>query len=444
MIRFSLICTFVFTLGASAQTARAGTTSGQSCDSLIPTATSSTSPDTSICSRGSKAGSPIAVRFPNGTVIPSLAFIKEIDQGPPTATQAANLKVFTKALAPSPAQASAIKKLTSQIIDLYKEKLRDSKNKVYAETVIARLSNLKTNFDVDSDRCGKLGPQANYKWATNTLSICRSSMNLPAESVASIIAHELGHAVDPCSFDRLVVDQKKIGAVVRGDHSALKSCGISSAAVDTAAIAISGTSNYESVGSSYAHLLVACGFAKLEVQGAEAYSLRDTPFAKMRSCTDSQAADSKRTSQQLESLFAQEKSNLEQMGISIPLTKLPVTPASGDLQCGGSAMEHFADTVGSLITADYLAANAATLDPIRLKQVLYAASADECVGTKNDGLHPEAKERLLLALQYPEVQRAVGCDHLESRPRCADTALRPAKTAPTRTSPAMAPSKSAL
>ncbi len=338
----------------------------------------------------------------------------------------AQLEILSRALKPSPAQKLSVAKMTEKIREVLKRSLSSSPT-AYTKAAIERLTKLTIQYDVDSGECEAITPQGSYNPVQNKLSICRSTMNLPVESAIAVITHELSHAVDPCTFDRIVTDQAKIRAITQGRREELTKCGLTKDKAELAGVMVSGVTKYESFDSSYANLLLKCGLAKIEALPPQAYSMEDSPFASLRRCIEAESIGQKRKDL-IRRAYEREQSTLRQTGIELGPPQIPESK-SGELRCGPANKEHFADALGSQLLADFLATQASTLDPKKLQHILYATSADGC-SDSNDGEHPESDERLRLALQYPEVQRAVGCEKLTTAPQCADKSTGATSSAP--------------
>ena len=68
--------------------------------------------------------------------------------------------------------------------------------------------------EVRSAKCA-LGPQATYFFSAHAILICPGLHKFPEENMAIVMAHEIGHALDPCrsSMERYAVSRAKIQEV---------------------------------------------------------------------------------------------------------------------------------------------------------------------------------------------------------------------------------------
>lgn len=82
------------------------------------------------------------------------------------------------------------------------EKSYDKKNPSY-EVVLERLKTIryeKKNFIEFLGTTDCLSPNASYMPNRHSIKICPQLMNSPTEMIATVVAHELAHSIDPCSL----------------------------------------------------------------------------------------------------------------------------------------------------------------------------------------------------------------------------------------------------
>lgn len=76
------------------------------------------------------------------------------------------------------------------------ESKKDKLGSKVAESILERLKTVNMNEDTNSAMC--VAPNAFYNPQDHKITICRQLLMLPKESIKAILAHELGHAFDPC------------------------------------------------------------------------------------------------------------------------------------------------------------------------------------------------------------------------------------------------------
>lgn len=84
----------------------------------------------------------------------------------------------------------------SRLIDVLKRKTTPE-NKVEMDKLIERMKTVKMRAMLGAGECAQ--PNAFYQPANHSFVICPQLAMLPDDSLALIIAHELGHSIDPCT-----------------------------------------------------------------------------------------------------------------------------------------------------------------------------------------------------------------------------------------------------
>ncbi len=106
----------------------------------------------------------------------------------------------------------------SSIIEMIKNGRSDAQLTSEQKNLIGRITSaelitadMKTATDIPD--CSKQQPQAFFQPEGYNIVLCENLLDLPDATMLRIIAHELGHSIDPCtaSCDHLSANQEKIG-----------------------------------------------------------------------------------------------------------------------------------------------------------------------------------------------------------------------------------------
>jgi hypothetical protein len=95
----------------------------------------------------------------------------------------------------------------SRVIDVLKRKTTPE-NKAEMGLLIERMKTVKMRAMLGAGECSQ--PNAFYRPGNHSFVICPQLAMLPDDSLALIIAHELGHAIDPCTTLSALSKSKKI------------------------------------------------------------------------------------------------------------------------------------------------------------------------------------------------------------------------------------------
>ena len=90
----------------------------------------------------------------------------------------------------------------SQIIAILNKRM-DGKNNAEINNLIARIKTIKMNAPELSGVAANIGacshPNAFYDPTSHTFTLCPQLLQMPSATIQAIIAHELGHSIDPCT-----------------------------------------------------------------------------------------------------------------------------------------------------------------------------------------------------------------------------------------------------
>lgn len=109
------------------------------------------------------------------------------------------------------------KQAKTSITNMIKNGRSDSQLSAEQKNLIGRIESVElltadSNWAQRTPECKKKSPQASYFPDSDRFLICENLLDLPDVSLLRVIAHELGHAIDPCraSCDHLTANQQKL------------------------------------------------------------------------------------------------------------------------------------------------------------------------------------------------------------------------------------------
>jgi len=320
---------------------------------------------------------------------------------------------------------------------------------------IERIRTIQVNLPNDSkvygnQTCNTKAGNAFYQPADHTINICASVLKNPDEALVSILAHEMGHSIDPCNIQwdmpiykidvsrvqNFAADQSPTMVKIRVAADQCKAAGLTTCSVFL---------KDRAEANQYA---TAAALLKREGQGQD---LADYPFEGVKSCLQSPAGGGFHSNEsaihdlQLEAQDAvnqlNEGANLspaDRFAQQEKMKKLfsKTDCSSNFIKQPSQMQEVMADWFGNEVLNDYLRdhprvgdAPEDKLRPIAFLAKNYCgdvASAQSARGLANitsriaSDSHPLNAERIdQIALREPEIRKYLGCTALSPQAKCS-------------------------
>lgn len=349
----------------------------------------------------------LAEKFDDGTGIINLRYLIRLARG-------GNPKLLLQILSaqkPHPDQEAKLKRMFQQLKEQYLSEFKAIKSSqatpVNLDYLAQRIYKLRFKYSSEN-RCRntfELAPE--YDVDQNIIYLCKNGLGAPIESLIPILAHEIGHAADPCHSHiyKYTPELKKI--ILQNEPSKLLKCGISSESAGTIVKNLKQDMKNGSTGiylteGSYkgVEILSKC---KLVLQPEVAFkNFENYLWGNLKSCLSTAYPS-------------------DEIGFDIDYLKM----------CGRKSAEAFADHIGAKITAAYIQNNRQRLRPKYAHTLLSYYVQKGCLNGNFEGRsYPSAFDRLNIFLNYSEIQEIVKCRGLKNKPICTDAS--PLKSSPTK------------
>lgn len=217
-------------------------------------------------------------------------------------------------------------------------------------------------FEPSNNQCESLLPYAEYDANQNTVRVCKAGLNLPLESLVPVLAHEIGHSMDPCTLVIYNYKPQFMEAIKIKDLAPLQECRIDK-----------NTSEH---------------FAKEALEDIDAGATGIVL-----------SAASRRIIERLLVCGQLEKTTSNSVEVTLAESSA----------CDMLHRESFADQKGAEITSNYLQTHAQKFRD-RAAEVLSYFEINACLrGDIPDSNYPTANERLRTFTKKKKIQNAIGC-----------------------------------
>ncbi|MES2963518.1 MAG: hypothetical protein V4760_06480 [Bdellovibrionota bacterium] len=392
------LCLAVVSFAAASASAR------NSCDALLAAPTS----EGSVCTERGQDGLYLR-RYEDGTFL--------VNPGQERNPAAA---AFTWRVNPDVRQRERLNSSIRELIESMKRQVAngvaEASWNVHQRFIIRRLRSLNVVY-TDENACS-IGYDSSYDPGENKLAMCAMLSYAPSETVLSIVAHELGHLVDPCMYAPIPRSRsletrraaQRFGRPPRRTETILNA-GVNDCALGRCPEAGSG----RHVPRTYS----GHPYVNESVCIAAHYPMAPNPGEVVRPATGSKHLGGLEKAQGV----ASSSKPVQGIPVGEPTSPRPITSTSPvdstAPACSGQALEGFADQVAASLMEYHLRRVPNAITPGRAEAVTFAFASDHCVsGDRFNPEYPRTSQRSRSYLQAPSIASALGCDAASVNPVC--------------------------
>jgi hypothetical protein len=376
------------------------------------------------CQEWRRSSAPM-IEFQDGSVEPNPFFMKRVATKDPTVAQ--DYEKLKKKSEASPAKKKSVLNLLDQIVKVYREKvIAGTSPELLSENqkfLLARLDKVRVKIsnETDDQDCDVVMPEAFADPRTSEVRICERGMNFPLEAYIPVLAHEIAHLMDPCRADVYQFNTAVLGQLRKSD-APLRKCGIPPKLIPqfrnqiVAPVLADFDRGLAGMPATIETIfetpwMLKCALLK-PLDHPTAKDFKGHPFAQMRQCSgegnlgpELDTVGPKEKGIEAEEARAREVVAKQSVGFA------PI--------CGRKSLECFADHLGAEVTAAFLSQDKTRVRPDYKEETMAVYSYVSCVaGDLQLPQYPAANARAASFLQYPEMQRALGCQGMKGQVIC--------------------------